>query len=311
MNRGEGSLAEADQVFPAGAGMNRPIRPPIRAPKSVSRRRGDETGPTGPGARDPQQPLRPRRGLDGRRIVPGKEARLKLASPIGEPGTRQIRVTGQTALDPKLVKLRIIKGAEFPRKSPESPDLPKQEGDEVNNQPEPRLLCECETMFGFAFHLGKRIARREKVRVQLVAAVGGVSEVPDRVCRLKRAAHQIAASPDMARPGQNYQSDYNSFAYSDPKNGEFAQYFNMNPVMPGATHGTTLVGHALHVMSNTPRTDAELEATFNLLKSFSWRDKNHELRMHKAWATFNLSRSTKASRVSGAFGRRSTVRFRY
>jgi multiple sugar transport system substrate-binding protein len=54
--------------------------------------------------------------------------------------------------------------------------------------------------------------------------------------------------------------------------------------MPGATHGTTLVGHALHVMSNTPRTDAELEATFNLMKSFSWRDKNHELRMPKEWA---------------------------
>jgi multiple sugar transport system substrate-binding protein len=83
----------------------------------------------------------------------------------------------------------------------------------------------------------------------------------------------------------HYQSDYNSFAYSDPANGEFARYFNMNPVMPGATHGTTLVGHALHVMSNTPRTDAELEAAFNLMKSFSWRDKNHELRMHKAWAT--------------------------
>jgi hypothetical protein len=58
--------------------------------------------------------------------------------------------------------------------------------------------------------------------------------------------------------------------------------------LPGATHGTTLVGHALHVMSNTPRTDTELEVTFNLMKSLSWRDKNHELRMHKAWATFSV-----------------------
>jgi multiple sugar transport system substrate-binding protein len=38
-------------------------------------------------------------------------------------------------------------------------------------------------------------------------------------------------------------------------------------------------------MSNTQRSDAELEAAFNLMKSFSWRDKNGELRMHKAWAT--------------------------
>src|SRR5437660_979816 len=58
-------------------------------------------------------------------------------------------------------------------------------------------------MLGFAFHLGKRIAGREKVRVQFVAAVGRVSEVADLVCRLERAAHQIAASPDMFRPGQN------------------------------------------------------------------------------------------------------------
>ena len=58
-------------------------------------------------------------------------------------------------------------------------------------------------MLGFAFRLGKRIARREKICVQLVAAVGGVIEIPNLVCRLKRAAHQIAASPDVSRPGQN------------------------------------------------------------------------------------------------------------
>ena len=58
-------------------------------------------------------------------------------------------------------------------------------------------------MFGFAFRLGERIARREKVGVQLVAAASGASEIADLVCRLERASHQIAASPDMSRPGQN------------------------------------------------------------------------------------------------------------
>jgi len=95
---------------------------------------------------------------------------------------------------------------------------------------------------------------------------------------------QMASSWMKGLHAFHYQSDYNSFAYSDPANGEFAQHFNMNPVMPGETHGTTLVGHALHVMSNTPRTDAELEAAFNFMKSFSWRDKDGELRMHKEWA---------------------------
>jgi multiple sugar transport system substrate-binding protein len=96
---------------------------------------------------------------------------------------------------------------------------------------------------------------------------------------------QMASSWMKGLHAFHYQSDYNSFAYSDPKNSEFAQYFNMNPMMPGETHGTTLVGHALHVMTNTQRTDAELEAAFHFMKSFSWRDKKGELRMHKAWAT--------------------------
>jgi len=54
-------------------------------------------------------------------------------------------------------------------------------------------------MLGFAFHLGKRIARREKVRVQLVAAVGG-GKLGRRplFAVLECAAHQIAASPDMS-----------------------------------------------------------------------------------------------------------------
>src|SRR6202171_2712574 len=107
------------------------------------------------------------------------------------------------ALDPTLIKLLIVEAAECRRQAAQRPDQPELGDDRVNDKPEPRLLREREATLGFAFHLGKRIARREKVRVQFVAAVGGVSEVADFVCRLERAAHQIAASPDMFRPGQN------------------------------------------------------------------------------------------------------------
>src|SRR3984893_2495599 len=107
------------------------------------------------------------------------------------------------ALEPRLIKLLIVEGAECRRQAAQRSDQPELGDDAVNDKPEPRLLREREAMLGFAFRLGKRIARREKVRVQLVAAVGGVSEVADLVCRLERAAHQIAASPDMSRPGQN------------------------------------------------------------------------------------------------------------
>src|SRR6202043_2760389 len=107
------------------------------------------------------------------------------------------------ALNPTLVKLRIVEGAKCRRQAAQRPDQSELGGDAVNDKPEPRLLREREAMLSFAFHLGKRIARREKVRVQFVAAVGGVSEVADLVCRLERAAHQLAASSDMFRPGQN------------------------------------------------------------------------------------------------------------
>ena len=36
---------------------------------------------------------------------------------------------------------------------------------------EPRLLRKLEATLGFALHLSERIARREKIRVQVVAAV--------------------------------------------------------------------------------------------------------------------------------------------
>src|ERR1700731_1441656 len=107
------------------------------------------------------------------------------------------------ALEPRLIELLIVEGAECRRQAAQRPDQPELGDDAVNDKPEPRLLREREAMLGFAFHLGKRIAGREKVRVQLVAAVGGVSEVADLVCRLERAAHQLAARPDMFRPGQN------------------------------------------------------------------------------------------------------------
>lgn len=78
--------------------------------------------------------------------------------------------------------------------------------------------------------------------------------------------------------------DYQSFIYTDPNNSEYAKHFHMNPVMPGATHDTTLVGHALHCLTNYDRSDADMERAWNLIKFYSWRDKEGELRTHTRWA---------------------------
>ena len=140
--------------------------------------------------------MRPRRRLEGRRIVAGKEARLQLADPVPALGKRQIRIARETALDPKLVELLIVEGAEFRRQAAERPDQPELRGDDVNDKTEPHLLREREAMLGFALHLDERIARREKVRVQVVAAVGRKSEVADLVRRL-----EARGAPDRGQSG--------------------------------------------------------------------------------------------------------------
>ena len=74
------------------------------------------------------------------------------------------------ALEPKLIKLPIVKGAEFRRQAPESPDKPELRGDDVDDETKPSLLGKLEAILGFTLHLSERISRGEKVRVQVVAA---------------------------------------------------------------------------------------------------------------------------------------------
>jgi hypothetical protein len=74
-----------------------------------------------------------------------------------ELGKHQIRVTGETALNPKLVEMLIVKGTEFGRQTTKSPDESELRGDDVNDKTEPRFLCKRETMLGFTLHLNERI----------------------------------------------------------------------------------------------------------------------------------------------------------
>src|SRR6266850_6617974 len=136
--------------------------------------------------------MRPRCGLEGARIVAGKEARLQLADPVPALRQRQIRVGGETTLHPKLIKLLIVKATEIRRRAAECPNEPELRGDGVNGKTEPHLLRKRETKLGFALHLIERITRREKVRDQVGAAVRRKSEVTDLVRRFERATHQIA-----------------------------------------------------------------------------------------------------------------------
>jgi len=58
-------------------------------------------------------------------------------------------------------------------------------------------------MLDLALHLDERIARREKVRVQIGTAVSCKGKVANLVCGLERPTQQIAGSLDVSRPGED------------------------------------------------------------------------------------------------------------
>ena len=79
------------------------------------------------------------RSIDGGRIVPGKEACLQLSDPVPTLDRRQCRVIRQMALESKLIKLSIVKGAELLRQAAKGSDKPELGADVVNDKIEPRL----------------------------------------------------------------------------------------------------------------------------------------------------------------------------
>ena len=94
-----------------------------------------------------------------RRIVAGIEARLQLADPVPAFGKRQDRgLLCKWLLEPALVELLIVEGAECRRQAAQRPDQPELRGDEVDDETEPRLPRELEPMLGFALHVAERIA---------------------------------------------------------------------------------------------------------------------------------------------------------
>src|SRR5262249_21650155 len=82
----------------------------------------------------------------------------------------------------------------------EGPDKPKLGGDHVNDETEPRLLRKLEAILGFTLYLSERISRRQEVRVQVVAAVGGKGKVAGLLRGLKSPTQQITANPEMFCP---------------------------------------------------------------------------------------------------------------
>src|SRR6185503_4808306 len=94
----------------------------------------------------------------------------------------------------------IVKRSEGRCQTTKHPDQAELRSNDVNDETEPRLLCKVETLLGFTLRVSQPISRREKIRVQVVAAVGGKREVTGLVRGIERATHQVTARRDVLRP---------------------------------------------------------------------------------------------------------------
>ena len=76
--------------------------------------------------------------------------------------------------------------------------------------------------------------------------------------------------------------DYQVFSYGD-KAGAVGPYNNMNPVMPGATNDTVLVGHAFVAIRQRERSEEDLLRVWKLAQFFGYKNHTGEYATHKKW----------------------------
>ena len=78
--------------------------------------------------------------------------------------------------------------------------------------------------------------------------------------------------------------DYCHFIYGDRANKQIADWNMMNPVMPGATHETVLVGHALLCTGTHERSHEDVLRAWELMKFYGHKNGAGEYHTHKRWA---------------------------
>ena len=98
-------------------------------------------------------------------------------------------------LKPSLVEVFVIEGAEFRRQATKRSDEPELRGDAIDNENELDIGRERQATFSLTLHLVQRVAGREKVRIQDVAAVCGISEITDPVPGVEAATRERFSSP--------------------------------------------------------------------------------------------------------------------
>src|SRR5215471_3118081 len=129
------------------------------------------------------------------------------------------------ALELQFIEVFIVEGSEFRRRTTKGVDKAELRRDDVNSEAKPRLLRKLESILGLTLHLHERIACRQKVRVQVHAAVCREREVADFIRGLEPAAYQITTSPDMFRPRHDVTSEHHRSLGLKPLQAAFFNQF--------------------------------------------------------------------------------------
>lgn len=81
----------------------------------------------------------------------------------------------------------------------------------------------------------------------------------------------------------SYYMDYAHFVYGDKTNPNIGPYSSQNPLTPGATHDTVLVGHALLCMDQSERSEEDTLRAWELMKFYGAQNSKGEYHTHKRW----------------------------
>src|SRR5215469_80860 len=120
---------------------------------------------------------------------------VQLQDPIKALGQRS-RTPCEIALEPKLVKLFIVKGTEFRRYATEHSD----KADLRCHKTKPGLQSKLTTLLGFELRLPEGIPRYQKVCDSRAVTDSCKNQIARFICCLKSPIYQVTAGSDVFSP---------------------------------------------------------------------------------------------------------------
>ena len=120
-------------------------------------------------------------------VVSRMEARFQLADPIEAGGERQLRGALQMSLEPALIELVVVEGAEVRCQATKGLDDPELPNHDVDAETEPCLPCPLQPMISFTLCIIQRSSADEEVGDEVVVAVDPEGHVARFLCDGDRA----------------------------------------------------------------------------------------------------------------------------